>query len=191
MEILVDIIYIFASILIGLWLADFATGCFHWVVDNYCDPTWPIIGSSYISPSHQHHEEGQYDFNVFSLLTHFHIWTAVTIVGLIFWALGLMSLIIASACVFGFLTNVIHRWSHTRPEDTPAIVNGLQRAGLFQSRHHHTFHHGGESDSHFCLLTDHVNPALEWVGLWRHLDKFMLRIGIRKFWWETPKQAEL
>lgn len=188
MEILIDIIFTLGSILIGLWLADFASGCFHWVVDGYCDPTWPIIGPAYILPAHLHHDEGKYEFEMASIVTHLYIWSAVLVTGMIFWALGLMSLTIASACFFGVLTNIIHRWSHTRPEDNTAIVRALQRAGLFQSPHHHTFHHQEGAD-HFCLLTDHVNPLLEWAGLWRHLDKFMSRIGIPKNWWETPKEA--
>ena len=120
MEILVDIIFILGSILIGLWLADFASGCFHWVVDGYCDPTWPLIGPAYIAPAHLHHDEGKYEFEMASIVTHLYIWSAVLVVGTIFWALGFMSLTIASACFFGALTNIIHRWSHTRPEDNTA-----------------------------------------------------------------------
>ena len=189
MELFGELIYICGSVLVGLWLADFATGCFHWVVDNYCNPEWPVIGPSYISPSHLHHDEGMYEFELSTIVAHLYICNTVVVVGLIFWLMGLMTLVIASACVFGFLTNVIHRWSHTRPEDNTIIVKAFQRVGLFQSSQHHTFHHSGNSDSHYCLLTDHVNPLLETLGLWRHLDRFLLRLGIRKFWWETTETA--
>ena len=187
MESVIDIIQISLSAVIGLWLADFATGCFHWVVDNYFDPKWPIVGPHYIEPAHLHHDEAMYEFELSTWITHLYIWMAVICVGLFFWAVGLMSLVIISACFFGFLTNIIHGWSHKRPEDNVPIVRFLQRLGLFQSTQHHTIHHGGNSDSHYCLLTDHINPILEMIGLWRFLDKLLSRIGIQKFWWETSE----
>ncbi len=191
MDLLGDALWICFSVLVGLWLADFATGCFHWLVDNYGHPEWPIIGPHYIKPSHMHHEEDMYMFELSTIVTHLYIWTAVVIVGIVFWSIGLMNLAVASACVFGFLTNVIHRWSHTRTEENVAIVRVLQRIGLFQSTQHHTFHHSGESDSHYCLLTDHVNPLLEAVGLWESLDKLLSFVGIRKFWWESVEPPSI
>ena len=187
MEVLGEVIWYCSSILVGLWLADFASGCFHWIVDNYGHPEWPIIGPHYIKPSHLHHDEDMFSFELSNIVTHLYIWTAVIFVGLVFWAVGLMTLTIASACIFGFLTNVIHRWSHTRPEENVTIVKALQRIGLFQSTHHHTFHHNPGSDSHYCLLTDHVNPLLETIGFWRHLEAGFLRLGLRKYWWEVTK----
>ena len=175
--------------MIGLWLADFATGLFHWLVDIYGNPNWPFIGPAYIEPSHLHHDEDIYVFELSTIVTHLYIWTAVVIVGLFFWSIGMMNLVIASACGFGFLTNIIHRWSHTRPEDNVFIVRWLQKLGLFQSTTHHTFHHSGDSGSHYCLLTDHINPILETLGLWRGLDRFMSAIGIEKFWWERAERS--
>ena len=187
MELVGDAFYVLFSILIGLWLADFATGCFHWVVDNYGNPNWPVIGPNYIEPSHLHHDEDMFVFELSNIVTHLYIWSAVILVGLFFWAVGLMTLPVAAACFFGFLTNVIHRWSHTRPEDNTAVVRALQRVGLFQSTQHHTLHHDEASDSHYCLLTDHVNPLLEGIGLWPRLERVLLRFGIRKNWWETAE----
>ena len=187
MEFVGEIFFICFSVLLGLWLADFATGCFHWAVDNYCHPKWPIIGPHYIEPSHLHHDEDMFEFELSTLITHAYFWTAVVFVGLFFWTIGWMSLTIASACVFGFLTNVIHRWAHTRPEENTKIIKALQRVGLFQSTHHHTIHHSAESDTHYCLLTDHINPVLETIGFWRGLSWMLSSIGIRRFWWVKRK----
>lgn len=184
MGLAVDLIWTLGSIVIALWLADFATGCFHWFVDNYGKPSWPIIGPLYIEPSHRHHDEGMFEFELSNIVTHAFIWSAVVIVGLGFWSLGLMNFTVAVACVFGFLTNVIHRWSHTCPEDNNLIIKALQRVGLFQSTQHHTFHHSDGSDSHYCLLTDHVNPVLEAIKFWAFFETILLYIGLRKFWWE-------
>lgn len=189
MGIINDVIWMLGAILIGLWLADFASGIFHWAVDNYCDPTWPLIGKTYILPSHLHHEEEMYEFNIFSLETHLHIWAATLIVGSAFWIAGLMNLVIASACLFGCLTNIIHHWSHAEPDQNIWFIRILQRIGLFQSIEHHTHHHGGNSDSHYCLLTDHINPPLEFIALWARLDRIALSLGIEKNWWEKAKLA--
>ena len=91
--------------------------------------------------------------------------------------------------LFFWLSYKYYPWlvTHKRPEDNVPIVRFLQRLGLFQSTQHHTIHHGGNSDSHYCLLTDHINPILEMIGLWRFLDKLLSRIGIQKFWWETSE----
>lgn len=188
MEMISEIFLIILYCLIGLWSADFATGLFHWLVDNYGHPKWPIIGPHYIEPSHLHHDEDMFEFELSNVVTHLYIWTAVVIVGFTFWLSGLMTIPIAFACIFGFLTNVIHRWSHTRADENVAIVRGLQRLGIFQSTQHHTFHHLEGSDSHYCLLTDHINPLLEAIGFWGRLERLLLLLGIRKFWWE-PLEA--
>ena len=73
MESVIDIIQVSLSAVIGLWLADFATGCFHWVVDNYFNPKWPIVGPHYIEPAHLHHDEAMYEFELSTWITHLYI----------------------------------------------------------------------------------------------------------------------
>ena len=182
---MLDITLIVFQILLGLWLADFATGFVHWIVDNYGNPEWPVIGPHHIAHSHNHHDAPLELFALPVLPKHGGIVSVVALVGLALWASGAMTVYFAAACVFGALTNIIHGWSHVSAEENGPLITACHAIGLFQSQRHHVHHHTGTSDTHYCLLTDHVNPVIETIRLWPLLERGLATIGIRKHWWIT------
>ena len=58
------------------------------------------------------------------------------------------------------------------------------RLGLVQSQRHHVHHHSGQNDTHYCLLTDHVNPVVEYIQLWPRLERLLSMLGIERHWWK-------
>jgi ubiquitin-conjugating enzyme E2 variant len=180
---MLDVLLIAGQILLGLWVADLGPGLFHWLVDNYCDPDWPILGPFHIRNSHRHHTAPMELFQLPPLLKHGGIVAVVSLVALGLTLAGWMNPMLASACMFGALTNLIHGWSHTPAEQNGPVITALHRLGLFQSQSHHVHHHSGASDTHYCLLTDHVNPVLEGLKVWPRLEMIVATLGIRRQYW--------
>lgn len=52
----------------------------------------------------------------------------------------------------------------------------LQRAHLLQSPRHHGSHHAGSKNSHYCVVTNFLNPVLEEVNFWRRLERLVQRL---------------
>ena len=157
------------QVLGGLFLADFITGVFHWLEDRYGKPDWPIIGGI-IAANQEHHYrpraflEGSFlqrNSTVFIL-------GAVFLAG--FWASGLLNLFTGSAVVFGVLANEVHRMAHRSPKENGRLITWVQRTGLMQGFRHHAQHHRAGKDSHYCVMTNYLNPALERTRFFRGVE---------------------
>ena len=119
---MLDVAWILAQILIGLWMADFTTGFVHWIVDNYGNPDWPIVGPHHIVHSHNHHDAPLELFDLPPLAKHGGICLVVGSVALVLTLIGAMTVYFAAACVFGALTNIIHCWSHVSEEENGPVI---------------------------------------------------------------------
>ncbi len=164
-----------AQILGGLFLADFITGVFHWLEDRYGKPHWPIIGGI-IAANQEHH----YRPRAF-LAGHFlqrngtvFILGAIFLAG--FWAFGLLNLLTGSAIVFGVLANEIHRLAHRSPKENGRLITLIQKTGLMQSFKHHARHHRAGKDTHYCVMTNYLNPLLERARFFRVLETLTFTI---------------
>lgn len=157
------------KILGGLYIADFVSGVVHWAEDRYGDPKWPLLGHT-IRENLQHHKTPR------SFLKG-TIWTRnreVLFIGIgflgAFWALGWLNLMTISAVIFGICANEIHASAHRSPKENGPIITFLQRLGLMQSHMHHAAHHRHAKDSNYCVMTNHLNPILERMHLFRGLE---------------------
>jgi len=96
------------------------------------------------------------------------------------WLLGRLSPMVLLAAVLGANANQVHKWSHrTRAENGPLIA-AAQRLRLVQSPSHHRRHHLDGKDSHYCVLTDCLNPILDYCGFWRGLERLLGVFGLEK-----------
>lgn len=163
----------------GLYLADFISGVIHWLEDRYGNPKWPVIGHT-IRENQQHH------FTPRSFLNG-TLWTRnreVLIIGLAFlagfWAFGLLNVFTVSAVIFGVASNEVHASAHRSPKENGRLITLLQKTGLMQSHKHHAAHHRKGKDTHFCVLTNHVNPVLERARFFQSLEWVIARVsGLR------------
>ena len=81
--------------------------------------------------------------------------------------------------VFALLSinaNQIHKWTHRNLRENPRLVTWLQRAYVLQTPRHHGRHHHGEKNSHYCVVTNFLNPVLEEVSFWRRLERAVERL---------------
>lgn len=178
-------------ILAGLWLADFATGFVHWLVDTYGDPSWPVLGAHHIVYSHDHHDRPMELFTISPIARHGGIFVFVSLTGAGLALIGWLNALTISALIFGALTNTIHGWSHKSAKANGPVIRGLHILGLLQSPGHHVHHHSGQNSTHYCLLTDHVNGVLEALSFFPKLEALLTRCGLKKHWWQASAHAPL
>jgi ubiquitin-conjugating enzyme E2 variant len=86
------------------------------------------------------------------------------------WLCGSLTWEVWLVLILGVNANQIHKWAHrTRAENGP-IIGFLQRIRLIQTPRHHAFHHTGPKNSHYCVLTNFLNPILDGLRLWDGLE---------------------
>ncbi len=103
------------------------------------------------------------------------------------WLLG--ALVVAVACVFDALSwhvllfvllvanaNQVHKWAHMRSDELPHLVHWAQRVQLLQSTRHHSKHHQGARNTHYCVLTNLLNPVLEELQLWSRIERVIEKL---------------
>ena len=96
------------------------------------------------------------------------------------WALGALTWQLGVVMSLVAVTNEIHNWAHRPKRMNGPMITFLQRNGILQSSRHHARHHRGATDTHYCILTNYLNPVLDRVGLWRFLERVLLRVfGLR------------
>lgn len=167
---------------IMVWLVtDFLSGVFHWLEDAYGDPSWPIVGRHVTKPNLLHHFAPRaFVTNSWFLSSRLLLAICVAIT-LGTWWLGMFDWRVALAMALGVNANQVHKWSHRTRRENSAVVRLLQRLRLVQSPAHHHRHHVDGKDSHYCVLTDFLNPLLDGVRFWRGLEWLIARVtGVRR-----------
>lgn len=167
---------------LGAWLfADFLTGLVHWWEDAYAQPDWPVIGPLVAEPNLLHHRDPR-------AMTRLPWWKNVD-VPVIAGALALAGLAalhalawpLVLAIVLAAFTNLVHRWAHQSAAENGRLITWMQDSGLIQSRAQHALHHRWPRKSHYCPLTNALNPVLERFDFWRRLERVILRVtGLRR-----------
>ena len=165
-----------------VWLAvDFLSGVFHWLEDAYGSPFWPVVGRHVTKPNILHHYVPRSFVTNSWYLSSRLLLLICSLLALTALALDVFSWQVALGLLIGVNANQVHKWSHrTRHENGPIVVF-LQRAHLVQSPSHHHRHHIAGKDSHYCVLTDFLNPVLDGIGFWRGVEWVIFRItGVRR-----------
>lgn len=155
-------------------LADFVTGFIHWLEDSYFSQTTPLLGKWLIEANVSHH---QYPQAFLKKSWWESSWDLLAIGSMILfisfclhrltWEVGLFVLIIINA-------NQIHKWAHiTRYEKKPKIIGLLQKLYILQRTSHHGQHHKKPNNTHFCTVTNVLNPVLDKLHFWRGLESLI------------------
>ena len=159
-----------SSVLGGLFFADFVSGVVHWFEDRYGNPKWPILGHT-IQANQEHHFKPR----AFLAGSFFSRNKEVLAIGSLFllgfWAAGWLNLFTLSAVSFGMFANEFHRAAHRSPQENGRIISFFQKTGLAQSFQHHANHHRKGKDSHFCVMTNYVNPVLERIKFFPAIEQ--------------------
>lgn len=157
-------------------LADFITGIFHWLEDSYGNEDFPVIGKNVTQPNLLHHRKPR-EFLKNSWLRSADVplvLAAFFISGL--WALGWLNWQTVFVTFILINANEIHKWTHQSRKEKPKLAHWLHRFKLVQSAKGHAKHHSGNMNTHYCTVTDYLNPLLEKINLWRRFEKVIKKV---------------
>ena len=158
------------EILATVLIADFVSGFFHWLEDAYGRKEWPITGWLITEPNILHHHDPRYFTR--------HSWVRsswlLLCIGLsilvIAWLCGLLTWHVWLFVALGVNANQIHKWAHRSPVENGPFLSFLQRIRLLQTPRHHAHHHTSPKNSHYCVLTNFLNPILDAIRFWDALE---------------------
>ena len=147
--------------------ADFVSGAVHWAEDAYARPDTPVVGKLIANANIEHHAkprafvargwlESSWDLLLVGVATLAAAWWF----DMLSWPVWLFVILAVNA-------NQIHKWAHQNPQENGRIVTLLHKLRILQTQRHHAQHHRGMKDSHYCAITNVLNPVLDRVGFWR------------------------
>lgn len=167
---------VFLQVVATWLLTDFISGLFHWLEDRYGNPFWPIFGRHVTKPNILHHYIPR-AFVTNSWFLSSRLLLGICALTLITTVMaGVFTWHVALALAIGANANQVHKWSHRTRHENGRVVVTLQRLRLIQSPRHHHRHHVLGKDSHYCVLTDFLNPVLDRTHFWRGLEWMIQRV---------------
>lgn len=165
-----------AAILLAILAADFVSGLFHFLADNFGREDMAFLGPNVIRPFREHHvdpkEITRHDWietngnNCLICLPWIVVFLLViptqeylvAACWMTFWTFFLVGIM---------LTNQFHQWSHQ--DDRSLLVRALQKCWLVLPTDHHEVHHTAPYDRYYCITVGWLNPVLDWIGFWPRL----------------------
>jgi plasmanylethanolamine desaturase len=162
-------------------VADFLSGVVHWAEDAYARKDTPIIGKWIGEANIEHHIKprafvlrGWWESSWDLVLASAAVVAAAWGLGVLSWPVWLFAIVAANA-------NQIHKWAHRAPHENGRLVTWLQKLKVIQTQRHHAKHHHGAKNSHYCSITNFLNPILEELEFWKLLERFNARVlGLRR-----------
>ena len=162
-------------------VTDFVSGVVHWFEDAYGREEFPVTGKWITRLNVLHHHDPRAFVHNSWWQSSWDLTLAVAIVVLIAWAMGCLSWPVWVFAVIGANANQIHKWTHRTPRENGKLITTLQRLRLVQSVRHHARHHTNPKDSHYCVITDFLNPILDGLHAWEGLEFVLLHLfGMRR-----------
>jgi hypothetical protein len=161
--------------------ADFVAGLVHWLEDAYIREDTPLIGKYVARPNIVHHHYPRY-------MTRHSWWQASrdlvvvsAVMVIVAWFLGLLTW---EAWLFAILSanaNEFHKWEHRTRKENGRIISFLQDIRLLQTARHHAKHHTDPKESHYCTITNFLNPVLDGMNFWAGLEWLLAHtIGLKR-----------
>ncbi len=155
--------------LFTVMLADFVSGLVHWLEDAYARPGMPLVGR--IAEENLRHHARPREFiskSWWESSSDLLLIGLLVILGALL--IGMMSGWLLLFVVLVVNANQIHKWAHQGPRENPKIVTWLQKHKILQTPREHARHHSGEKNSHYCVITNYLNPVLEKIAFWKGLE---------------------
>jgi ubiquitin-conjugating enzyme E2 variant len=155
--------------------ADFVGGLVHWLEDAYIREDTPLLGKHVARPNIIHHHFPRF-------MTRFNWWytsrdlilVSAAIVGLA-WCFGGLTWEVWLFAVLAANANEFHKWEHRTRKENGRIISFLQDIRLLQTAKHHARHHTDPKNSHYCTMTNVLNPILDGIRFWDGLEQLLER----------------
>jgi ubiquitin-conjugating enzyme E2 variant len=153
-----------------VFAADFSGGFIHWLEDAYVREDTPLVGKWVARPNIVHHHYPRYmtrhnwgqtswDLLLISAALVLGAWAC----GWLTWQVWLFAILTANA-------NEFHKWEHRTRKENGRVISFLQDIRVLQTARHHTRHHTDPKNSHYCTITNVLNPILDGINFWNGLE---------------------
>jgi ubiquitin-conjugating enzyme E2 variant len=171
--------------LVGILLADFTSGLFHWGFDTWGGVDTPIVGKLAIRTFRHHHVDQKaitrHDFietnghnitlTVIYSAVGFYVFRGGKEITLVDVFIGQF---LVCATFFTGFTSQIHKWAH---QDNPSkVVRFLQRTRIILDPTHHSKHHSAPYNRNYCITVGWLNGPLRWVRFFETLERTITAI---------------
>ena len=158
------------GILVVVLVTDLVSGIFHWLEDAYGREGWPVTGRLITKPNILHHHDPRYFTRHGWFQSSWLLLLIAALIVLAAWLCGMLTWHVWVFAVLGANANQIHKWAHRSPAENGLIISLLQRLWLVQTPRHHAHHHASPKESHYCVLTNVLNPLLDSIRFWAALE---------------------
>jgi ubiquitin-conjugating enzyme E2 variant len=150
--------------------ADFVVGVFHWIEDAYLREDCPVPGELIARPNILHHYRPRHLLKHSWIASCWAPWLVAALVVMGAWALE--SLIPAIWVFAGLVGNAnqIHKCTHRSRRENGPWINLLHDLRILQSSRRHAIHHTDPKSTHYCVITEFLNPLTERMRFWTHLE---------------------
>lgn len=166
------------QIVLCIIIADIITGLIHWWEDTYAVPSWPILGKLVAEPNIKHHLDPGFIGKTDSYWKHcklsLYIGAIVLVIIHLIYGLNWQIVLTTFLACSG---NWIHSINHGACRGNK-ILAFLRKYSIIQKAKHHAKHHVPPFDRDYCVLTNFVNPILEYFNVWKCLEFILSKFGI-------------
>ncbi len=162
-------------------IADFMTGFVHWMEDAYIREDWPVLGAVVARPNILHHHLPRHFVRKTWLQSCGIELAAGAVLIAAAWGLDLLTW---HVCLFALLVgnaNEIHKWTHRSRRENGRWISLLHDLRVLQTPKHHAIHHTDPKSTHYCVITDFLNPPLERIRFWVRIECSLRKLaGFRR-----------
>lgn len=170
-----------AALAASVLAADFVVGVFHWIEDAYLREDCPVLGDLFARPNVLHHYRPRHFLRNSWAASCWDLWIVAGLLLVGGWGLdlpgaplGLFALLVGNA-------NQIHKWAHRSRRENGPWINLLHDLRILQGNRHHAIHHTDPKSTHYCVITEFLNPVLERLRFWTRLECWLCKgFGIRR-----------
>ena len=164
-----------------VFAAEFIAGVVHWLEDAYVREDTPLIGKFVGRPNTIHHHfprhmtrnswwQSSWDLALLAAVPILIAWKFHCLT----WPVWLFAALSANA-------NEFHKWSHRTRKENGRIISFLQDVRFLQTAKHHARHHTDPKNSHYCTITNLLNPGLDRIRFWAGLEWLLAKtIGLKR-----------
>lgn len=169
-------------------LGDFATGVFHWSVDNYGSIRTPVFGA--VCAAFQGHHVTPWTITFRSFINNVYKICVATVPFLAIIAIAplhpLTSIFLVLFINWWMISQELHKYAHMRT--IPPALKRMQDMGIILSRKEHGQHHTAPFEDHYCILTGVCNSFLDKSRFFRYMENIVFRLTGNKpnTWKEDP-----
>ena len=171
-------------------LADFVAGLVHWLEDAYGSEATPLVGPLLIKPNIVHHHHPRH----FTRLSWWQsswdlLLVGAAILGGAAWA-GVLTWHVWLFVGLSINANQVHKWAHMTRTEVGPVVAFLQDYSILQTPRQHALHHTDPKNTHYCPVTNLVNPTLEALRFWDRLEWVLEKLTGAKHRQDTSNRGE-